>query len=148
LGGVDPVLASGAAELSNGTNPRSSAVVDAGAATGLQASTTVNRGDFFTANTFRGAFYKFNWLKKWTLADRLGVYAANSVQVPEVTTSRGTTGTVVVSFTGASGQKYSIETSSDNKTYTSVETVDGAGATITRDLGRANQMTFTRVTPL
>jgi hypothetical protein len=148
LGGVDPVLASGAAELSNGTNPRSSAVVDAGAATGLQASTTVNRGDFFTANTFRGAFYKFNWLKKWTLADRLGVYAANSVEVPEVTTSRGTTGTVVVSFTGATGQKYSIETSSDNKTYTSVETVDGAGATITRDLGRANQMTFTRVTPL
>ena len=61
---------------------------------------------------------------------------------------RGATGTVVVSFTGATGQKYSIETSSDNKTYTSVETVDGAGATITRDLGRANQMTFTRVTPL
>jgi len=148
LAGVNPVLASGASELSNGTNPRSSAVVDAGATSGLQASTTVNRGDFFTANTFRGAFYKFNWLKKWTLADRLGVYAANSVEVPEVTTSRGATGTVVVSFTGASGQKYSIETSSDNKTYTSVETVDGAGATITRDLGRANQMTFTRVTPL
>jgi hypothetical protein len=148
LGGVDPVLASGAAELSNGTNPRASVAVAAGATAGLQASTTVNRGDFFTANTFRGAFYKFNWLKKWTLADRLGVYAANSVEVPEVTTSRGTTGTVVVSFTGASGQKYSIETSSDNKTYTSVETVDGAGATITRDLGRANQMTFTRVTPL
>ena len=148
LAGVDPVLASGAAELSNGTNPRNSAVVDAGATAGLQASTTVNRGDFFTANTFRGAFYKFNWLKKWTLADRLGVYAANSVEVPEVITTRGTTGTVVVSFTGASGQKYSIETSSDNKTYTSVETVDGAGATITRDLGRANQMTFTRVTPL
>lgn len=147
LGGVDPVLASTALELSNGTNPRSSAVVDAGATAGLQAS-TVNRGDFFTANTFRGAFYKFNWLKKWTLADRLGVYAANSVEVPEVTTSRGATGTVVVSFTGATGQKYSIETSSDNKTYTSVETVDGAGATITRDLGRANQMTFTRVTPL
>ena len=148
LGGVDPVLASGAAELSNGTDPRASVAVAAGATAGLQASTTVNRGDFFTANTFRGAFYKFNWLKKWTLADRLGVYAANSVEVPEVTTSRGTTGTVVVSFTGASGQKYSIETSSDNKTYTSVETVDGAGATITRDLGRANQMTFTRVTPL
>jgi hypothetical protein len=147
LGGVDPVLASGAAELSNGTNPRSSAVVDAGATTGLQAS-TVNRGDFFTANTFRGAFYKFNWLKKWTLADRLGVFASNSVEVPVVTTSRGASGTVVVSFTGATGQKYSIETSSDNKTYTSVETVNGAGATITRDLGRANQMTFTRVTPL
>jgi len=148
LGGVNPVLASGAAELSNGTDPRASVAVAAGATAGLQASTTVNRGDFFTANTFRGAFYKFNWLKKWTLADRLGVYAANSVEVPEVITTRGTTGTVVVSFTGASGQKYSIETSSDNKTYTSVETVDGAGATITRDLGRANQMTFTRVTPL
>jgi hypothetical protein len=148
LGGVNPVLASGAAELSNGTDPRASVAVAAGATAGLQASTTVNRGDFFTANTFRGAFYKFNWLKKWTLADRLGVYAANSVEVPEVTTSRGATGTVVVSFTGATGQKYSIETSSDNKTYTSVETVDGAGATITRDLGRANQMTFTRVTPL
>jgi len=148
LAGVNPVLASAALEVS-GTNPRGSAAVLAGAVgnEGLQTG-TVDRGAFFTANTFRGAFYKFNWLKKWTLADRLGVYAANSVEVPEVTTTRGTTGTVVVSFTGASGQKYSIETSSDNKTYTSVETVDGAGATITRDLGRANQMTFTRVTPL
>jgi hypothetical protein len=41
LGGVNPVLASGAAELSNGTNPRSSAVVDAGASTGLQATTCI-----------------------------------------------------------------------------------------------------------
>jgi hypothetical protein len=148
LNGVDPVLVSGAAELSNGTNPRASAAVAAGATAGLQASTTVDRGSFFTANTFRGAFYKFNWLKKWTLSDRLGVYAANSVEVPEVNTTRGTTGTVVVSFTGATGQKYSIEVSSDNKTFTAFETVDGAGATITRDLGRANLMTFTRVTPL
>jgi hypothetical protein len=147
LNGVDPVLASGAAELSNGTNPGNSAVVDAGAATGLRG-TTVDRGSFFTANTFRGAFYKFNWLKKWTLSDRLGVYAANSVEVPEVITTRGATGTVVINFTGATGQKYSIEVSSDNKTYTAFETVDGVGATITRDLGRANQMTFTRVTPL
>lgn len=147
LNGVDPVLASTALELSNGTNPRNSAVVDAGAATGLKG-TTVDRGSFFTANTFRGAFYKFNWLKKWTLSDRLGVYAANSVEVPEVITTRGATGTVVINFTGATGQKYSIEVSSDNKTYTAFETVDGAGATITRDLGRANQMTFTRVTPL
>jgi hypothetical protein len=116
---------------------------------GLQA-TTVDRGGFFTANTFRGAFYKFNWLKKWTLADRLGVYAATSDEVPEVTTKRGATGTVVISFTGATGQKYSIEVSSDNKTFTAVDggTVDGAGATITKDLGRANQTTFTRVTPL
>ena len=148
LNGVNPVLASTAAELSNGTNPGDSAVVAAGASAGLQASTTVDRGSFFTENTFRGAFYKFNWLKKWTLADRLGVYADNSVEVPEVTTTRGATGTVVVSFTGATGQKYSIEISSDNKTFTAFETVDGLGATITRDLGRANQMTFTRVTPL
>jgi hypothetical protein len=149
LNGVDPVLASGAAELSNGTNPRLSQAVAAGATAGLQAlPSALDRGSFFTANTFRGAFYKFNWLKKWTLADRLGVYAANSVEVPEVITTRGSTGTVVISFTGATGQKYSIEVSSDNKTYTAFETVDGAGATITRDLGRANQMTFTRVTPL
>jgi hypothetical protein len=150
LNGVNPVLASGAAEFSNGTDPRASVAVAAGATTGLQASTTVDRGNFFTANTFRGAFYKFNWLKKWTLSDRLGVYAANSVEVPEVTTTRGATGTVVISFTGATGQKYSIEVSSDNKTFTAVDggTVDGAGATITKDLGRANQTTFTRVTPL
>ena len=148
LNGVDPVLASGAAELSNGTNPGASVVVDAGASTGLKESTTVDRGSFFTENTFRGAFYKFNWLKKWTLADRLGVFASNSVEVPVVTTSRGATGTVVVNFTGATGQKYSIEISSDNKTFTAFETVDGTGAVITKDLGRANQMTFTRVTPL
>ena len=134
--------------MSNGTNPGASVVVDAGASTGLKESTTVDRGSFFTENTFRGAFYKFNWLKKWTLADRLGVFASNSVEVPVVTTSRGATGTVVVNFTGATGQKYSIEISSDNKTFTAFETVDGTGAVITKDLGRANQMTFTRVTPL
>jgi len=84
------------------------------------------------------------------LSDRLGVYAANSVEVPEVSTTRGATGTVVISFTGATNQKYSIEVSSDNKTFTAVDsgTVDGTGATITKDLGRANQTTFTRVTPL
>jgi len=151
LNGVDPVLATGVDEFTNGTNPRASSAVAAGATAGLQASTTVDRGAFFTANTFRGAFYKFNWLKKWTLSDRLGVYAANSVEVPEVTTSRGATGTVVISFTGATGQKYSIEVSDNNKTFTSNPlakdvswTVDGAGATITKDLGRANQITFAR----
>jgi len=157
LNGVDPVLASNTDATTSGTNPRNSDAVAGGplGTEGLQQASTVDRGTFFTANTFRGAFYKFNWLKKWTLSDRLGVYAANSVEVPEVTTTRGATGTVVISFTGKAGQKYSIEVSDNNKTFTSNPTtkdvswtVDGTDSTITKDLGRANQITFVRVTPL
>jgi hypothetical protein len=148
LNGVNPVLASGVAERSNGTDPRASIAVAAGVDTGVQASVTVNRGNFFVANTFRGAFLDFNWQKGWTLADQLGVFAANNVVVPDVTLTRDGSGNVFANFTAAAGIQYSIEVSSDNKTYLpfSTETI-AAGGSVSKNLARSG-LTFVRVTPL
>ena len=146
LNGVNPVLAAGVAERSNGTNPRASIAVAAGDATGVQDSVTVNRGDFFVANTFRGAFLDFNWQKGWTLADQLGVFAPNNVVVPDVTLTRSG-GNVFANFTAAPGIQYSIEVSSDNKTYLPFSTETGTGAAISKNLARSG-LTFVRVTPL
>ena len=146
LNGVDPVLASGVDERTNGTNPRASIAVAATAAGGVQPSVVVNRGAFFVANTFRGAFCDFNWQKGWTLADQLGVFAANNVVVPNVTLTRSG-GNVFANFTGAANIQYSIEVSSDNKTYLPFSTETGTGAIISKDLARSG-LTFVRVTPL
>jgi len=147
LNGVNPVLASGVAERSNGTNPRNSIAVAAGQSTGIQPGVAVDRGTFFVANTFRGAFQDFNWLKGWSLADQLGVFADNNVVVPDVTLTRDGSGNVVANFTGAAGIQYNIEVSSDNKTYLPFSTETGADATISKNLARSG-LTFVRVTPL
>ena len=147
LNGVNPVLATGVAERSNGTNPRASIAVAAGATTGVQSGVTVDRGDFFVANTFRGAFRDFNWQAGWTLADQLGVFAPNNVVVPDVSLTRDGSGNVIANFTGANGIQYSIEVSSDNKTYLPFSTETGTGAAISKNLARSG-LTFVRVTPL
>jgi len=146
LNGVDPVLASGALERSNGTNPRNSIAVAVGATSGKQ-SQTVNRGNFFAPNTFRGAFRDFNWLKGWSLADQLGVFANNNVVVPDVTLTVDGSGNIVANFTGADLIQYNIEVSTDNKTYLPFSTETGTGGTISKNLARSG-LTFVRVTPL
>jgi len=147
LNGVNPVLAAGVAERSNGTDPRASIAVATGESTGVQPSVTVNRGNFFVANTFRGAFRDFNWQAGWTLADQLGVFAPNTVVVPDVSLTRDASGNVIANFTGANGIQYSIEVSSDNKTYLPFSTETGTGATISKNLARSG-LTFVRVSPL
>jgi hypothetical protein len=148
LNGVNPVLAAGVAERSNGTDPRASIAVAAGESTGVQASVTVDRGsDFFVKNNFRGAFRDFNWQKGWTLADQLGVFAPNNVVVPDVTLTRDASGNVIANFTGANLIQYSIEVSSDNKTYLPFSTETGNGGTISKNLARSG-LTFVRVSPL
>jgi hypothetical protein len=149
LAGVNPILASGVPERSNGTDPRSSVAVDTNAATGLQNGVSADRGDFFARTTFRGAFLDFNWLKGWSLADDLGVFAANNVQVPDVTLTRNSSGVLSLSFPAAAGIKYNIELSSDNKEFQPYEVMTQASqGTITRALNRTNDVTFVRVTPL
>jgi len=145
LNGVDPVLHRDALERSNGTNPRNSIAVSVGATSGIQ-SQRVDRGSFFAPNSFRGAFRDFNWLKGWSLADQLGVFAVNTVVVPDVTLTRSG-GNVFANFTGAANIQYSIEVSSDNKTYVPFSTETGTGATISKNLARSG-LTFVRVTPL
>ena len=147
LNGVNPILAANVAERSNGTDPRASIVVDSGATTGLRTGTVDRGSDFFVKNNFRGAFRDFNWQKGWTLADQLGVFAQNNVVVPDVSLTRDVSGNVVANFTGANNIQYSIEVSSDNKTYRPFSTETGTGAPIAKNLARSG-LTFVRVTPL
>lgn len=146
LAGVDPVLDSGVAERDNGTDPQNSAAIATGSTGGLQSS-TANRGSFFARTTFRGAFRDFNWLAGWTVADNLGVFAANSVSVPDVTLTRSN-GVAFASFPTVNGVQYNVEASSDNKTYNPVGVVTGTGSTATQSSGITNAIAFIRVTPL
>jgi len=148
LAGVDPTLPAASAERTNGTNPRSSAVVAVGATTGLSSS-IADRGSFYAPTTFRGAFKDFNWMKGWTHSDELGVFAANNVALPDVTLTRDGSGNVIVNFTGASGIQYIIETSSNNKTFLPLNdaTIVGSNAPIAKNLG-VGGLLFVRVNPL
>jgi hypothetical protein len=148
LAGVDPTLPAGSAERTNGTNPRASAVVAVGATTGLSGSTS-DRGSFYAPTSFRGAFKDFNWMKGWSHTDEIGVFAANSVVVPEVTLTRDSSGNVVANFFGSTGIQYIIETSSDNKTFVPYNdaTIVGSNQTIIKNLG-VGGLLFVRVNPL
>jgi hypothetical protein len=61
------------------------------------------------------------WMRGWTLADKLGVYAGSQI-VPEVSVS-AVGSTPSITFGGENGVKYVVEVSTDNKTYTKVTTV-------------------------
>jgi len=147
LAGVNPTLVSGIAERSNGTDPRASAAVAVGG-TALQSGVSADRGTFFAKATHRGAFRDFNWLVGWSTASDLGVFAANSVVVPDVTLTRSN-GVAVANFATVNGVKYNVEVSSDNKTYNPVAVVTGTGGTVNQSTGTSsNAIAFVRVTPL
>ncbi|NDA26816.1 MAG: hypothetical protein EBZ05_08280, partial [Verrucomicrobia bacterium] len=147
LAGVNPTLASGVAERSNGTDPRNSASIATGSTGGLQASSGTDRGGFFARTTFRGAFKDFNWLAGWSVADNIGVFSANSVSVPDVTVTRSN-GVAFANFSTVNGVQYNVEVSSDNKTYNPVGVVTGTGNAASQSTGVTNSIAFVRVTPL
>jgi hypothetical protein len=146
LEGVDPTLPTNSAERTNGTNPRASAVVAPGASTGLSSS-VADRGSFFAPISFRGAFDRFNWMKGWTHADEIGVFAGNQVVVPNVTLKRSGAGNVVASFNTETGVQYVVEVSSDNKTFNPLnQVIVGNNNYKDIDLGQSGLL-FVRVTP-
>jgi hypothetical protein len=71
---------------------------------------------------------------------------ANNTLIPDVTLDR-TSGSLIVKFAGRAGVQYSVETSTDNKTFTPKQTITGA-ASNTVDLGASTVLTFVRVLPL
>ena len=75
--------------------------------------------------TFVGAVRDNMWMKGWTLADRLGVFAGTQI-VPEVSISANSSGRPVITFGGSAGIKYVVEASTDNKTFTKVQTVSAS----------------------
>jgi hypothetical protein len=143
---LDPRLKSGVASRNNGVSPRTGAS-SVGSGTSGPVATVVDRGTFFTDNTFRGAMKDCNWLNGWSLLNEWGTMSeANNTLVPDVTLDR-TSGRLMVKFPGVAGVQYSVETSTDNKTFTPKQTITGA-ASNTVDLGASSALTFVRVLPL
>lgn len=71
---------------------------------------------------FIGAVRDNMWMRGWTLADQLGVFAGSQI-VPEVSLTANGSSQPVITFGGENGVKYVVEVSTDNKTYTKVTTV-------------------------
>jgi hypothetical protein len=143
---LDPRLKASVASRSNGVSPRTGASkVGSGTLGGVSGA--VDRGDFFTDNTFRGAMKDCNWLNGWSLLNEWGtMLESNNTLIPDVTLDR-TSGKLMVKFPGVAGVQYSVETSTDNKTFTPKQTITGA-ASNTVDLGASTALTFVRVLPL
>ena len=143
---LDPRLKASVASRNNGVSPRTGAS-SVGSGTAGPVATVVDRGTFFTDNTFRGAMKDCNWLNGWSLLNEWGtMLESNNVAIPDVTLNR-TSGKLMVSFAGVAGVQYSVETSTDNKTFTPKQTITGA-ASNTVDLGASTALTFVRVLPL
>jgi hypothetical protein len=143
---LDPRLKASVASRNNGVSPRTGASsVGSGTAGGVGGA--VDRGTFFTDNTFRGAMKDCNWLNGWSLLNEWGTMSeANNTLVPDVTLDR-TSGKLIVKFPGVANVQYSVETSTDNKTFTPKQTITGA-ASNSVDLGASTALTFVRVLPL
>lgn len=143
---LDPRLKTGVASRNNGVSPRTGAS-SVGSLTTGGVATVVDRGTFFTDNTFRGAMKDCNWLNGWSLLNEWGTMSeSNNTVIPDVTLNR-TSGKLIVNFPGVAGVQYSVETSTDNKTFTPRQTITGA-ANNTVDLGASTALTFVRVLPL
>jgi hypothetical protein len=144
---LDPRLKSSAASRNNGVSPRTGAS-SVGSGTAGPVATVVDRGTFFTDNTFRGAMRDCNWLNGWSLLNEWGTMSeANNTLIPDVTLNR-TSGKLMVNFPTVLNVQYSVETSTDNKTFTPRQTVTGTGSVLPVDLGASTALTFVRVLPL
>ena len=131
LSNVDLRLKSGVEERSNGASVRG----------------TLN-DNFFTTVDFRGAMKDNNWLKGWSILDTIGVLASTeNVAQPTVNiyTSAGKT---YVRFFAESGISYSVEKSTKNVRYTSIETVVGTGVNVDREISSSVGKVYCRILPL
>lgn len=76
------------------------------------------------------------WMRGWTITDKLGIYSGSQI-VPDVTVAANGSSQPVVTFGGEAGINYVVEVSTDNKTYTKVQTVSAsAGNNTVTDTGR------------
>ena len=93
--------------------------------------TPANDG-FFTRVSYKGAFRDNNWLKGWSILNQLGVItnAPNAFVEPALLVGHNGVDPTV-SFTAQSGFLYSVEKSSDLKTYSPMTVVNGAGSAVT-----------------
>ena len=131
LSNVDLRLKSGVDERSNGTNVR----------------TTLN-DTFFTAVDFRGAMKDNNWLSGWSVLDTIGTLATTANVAQPTVNLYTSAGKTYVRFFAESGISYSVEKSTKNVRYTSIETVVGTGVNVDREISSSVGKVYCRILPL
>ena len=86
--------------------------------------------------SFVGAVRDNMWMRGWTIGDRLGIYSGSQL-VPDVVISANGSNQPVITFGGEANVRYVVEVSTDNKTYTKVQTVSAsAGNNTVTDTAR------------
>jgi len=75
--------------------------------------------------TYVGAVRDNMWMRGWTYGDQLGIYAGSQID-PEVVVSADQFNHAKVTFGGTSGVWYTIERSTDNKSFTTIATIKNA----------------------
>jgi hypothetical protein len=89
---------------------------------------------FFTNAPFRGAFSRdVNWAKGWTNIDACGKFPTSANPADPSATGSMPNVTTRTSFPTVAGAIYTVEKSSDMKTWAPVTTVIGTGSTMTVD---------------
>jgi hypothetical protein len=91
------------------------------------AGTTKTTRSLVTGASFVGAVRDSSWFRGWNFASQSGCFASSAVAiVPTVVVSKGASGNPVVNFAAETGVKYSLEVSTDNKSFVPVTVVEGA----------------------
>ena len=91
------------------------------------AGTTKTTRSLVTGASFVGAVRDSSWFRGWNYASQSGCFANTAVAiVPTVVVSKSVSGNPVVSFGAETGVKYSLEVSTDNKSFVPVTVLEGA----------------------
>ena len=111
--------------------PTASAARDLGVGNQLPnydtAGTTKTTRSLVTGASFVGAVRDSSWFRGWNFASQSGMFANTAAAiVPTVVVSKSVSGNPVVNFGAETGVKYSLEVSTDNKSFVPVTVVEGA----------------------
>jgi hypothetical protein len=91
------------------------------------AGTTKTTRSLVTGASFVGAVRDSSWFRGWNFASQSGCFANSAVAiVPTVVVSKSVSGNPVVSFGAETGVKYSLEVSTDNKSFVPVTVLQSA----------------------
>jgi hypothetical protein len=111
--------------------PSNTAARDLGAGSQLPnydtAGTTKTTRSLVTGASFVGAVRDSSWFRGWNFASQSGCFANTAVAiVPTVTVEKTVGGNPKINFGAETGVKYSLEVSSDNKSFVPVTVLEGA----------------------
>ena len=91
------------------------------------AGTTKTTRSLVTGATFVGAVRDSSWFRGWNFASQSGCFANSAVAiVPTVTIAKTAGGNPQINFGAETGVKYSLEVSTDNKSFVPVTVLEGA----------------------